>query len=443
MFSGLQDMIRDKVIPMAARIGEEAHVDAMKSGLMAITPLTILGGVALILAQPPIPANIMEATNPFFAFLLQWKTWAAVKVDLLMLPFNISMGLLGVFTVICVTHFMCKKYKMNELSGVITALLTFLCVTVTTVIPDPTKPYTMHMDMTYLDAKGMFLAIIVGLSTVEITRLLNRKGIKITMPPTVPPMVAAPFEAMISLFINVFSFMFLNELFLNVLDMNLAQAVMAIFMPLVSASDSLWGILLIMFLLNGLWFFGIHGGATIGGIATPFFLANFAVNSQAASAGEPLPHILAGGFRMFFCNFGGSGAALALIIAIYFVAKSTHMKSVFKVGIIPAIFNVSEPIVFSLPIILNLFMVIPMVFLPMLNGAISFMAFDWNLVGRTYINVPITTPGPIGAFLSTMDWRAVLLWLGLMVFDVLCYIPFVRAYDKVLLKKENEESSNE
>ncbi|WP_110953510.1 PTS sugar transporter subunit IIC [Anaerosinus massiliensis] len=437
LFSGWQDTIKEKLVPLAARVGEEAHIDAMKAGLMAVTPLTILGGVALIVAQPPVDAKMMEGTNWFTALLVSWKTWAAAHANVLMLPYQMSMGVLGLFTVIGVAYFMSRKYKMNELSGVITALLTFFCVTATV----ETVNKAPYMNMNYLDAKGMFLGIIIAMGTIEITRMLDKKGLKITMPPSVPSMVAAPFEALISLFINVFFFMSLNEVSLSLWNLNLAQLTMKIFSPVVSASDSAWGILLIMFLLNGLWFFGIHGGATIGGVTMPFFMANFAENAQALANGQELPHILAGGYWIFFANFGGSGAALALIIAAYIVGKSEHMKSVFKIGIIPVIFNVSEPILFSLPMILNLFLFIPMVFIPMLNGLISYYAFDLNLVGRIYINAPMTTPGPFAAFLSTMDWRAVVLWFGLLVLSVVLYIPFLRAYDKVLLKQEEGENS--
>lgn len=436
MFSGWQDTIKDKLVPLAARVGEEAHVDAMKSGLMAVTPLTILGGVALILAQPPVNAKMIEGTNWFTAMLLSWKAWASAHAAILMLPYQMSMGILGLFTVIGVAYFMSRKYKMNELSGVITALLTFLCVAATAGTVNKDTPAVLYMNMSYLDAKGMFLGILVAMGSIEITRLLDRKGIKITMPPSVPSMVAAPFEALISLFVNVFFFMFLNEMSLTLWGINLAQLTMKIFAPVVSASDSAGGILLIMFLLNGLWFFGIHGGATIGGVTMPFFMSNFAENAQALANGQALTHILAGHYWIFFANFGGSGAALALIVAAYIVGRSAHMKSVFKVGIIPVLFNVSEPILFSLPMILNLFIFVPMVFVPMLNGLIAYYAFDWNLVGRIYINVPLTTPGPVGAFLSTMDWRAVVLWFGLFILSVICYIPFLRAYDKVLLKQE-------
>ena len=442
MFSGLQDVIKDKLVPLAARVGEEVHIDSMKAGLMAVTPLTILGGIALILAQPPVDAKIVGGTNWFTALLLSWKAWASANGAMLMLPYQMSMGLLGLFTVIGVSCFMSRKYKMNELSSIITALLSFLCVAATTGMVNKETPSVLYMNMSYLDAKGMFLGIIIALGTVEITRFLDRKGIKITMPPSVPSMVAAPFEALISLFVNVFFFMMLNQLSLAMWGINLAQLTMKIFLPLVSASDSVGGILLLMFLLNGLWFFGIHGGATIGGVAMPFVMANFAENAQAMVSGQPLPHILSGGsFWIFFANLGGSGAALPLIIAAYIVGKSAHMKSVFKVGIIPVLFNVSEPILFSLPMILNLFIFIPMVFIPMLNGLIAYYAFDWNLVGRVYINVPMTTPGPIGAFLSSMDWRAIVLWFGLLIFSIMAYIPFLRAYDKVLLKQE-EASGN-
>lgn len=436
----LQEKMQEKMVPIATKIGEERHVSALKDGLMATLPLTILGGFALIIAQPPVDPKIVHPTNFFNKFLLAWKAWSVANAKVLLIPYNMTMGLLGLFTVIGVSYFLLKKYKMNEMQGIIIALLTFICVAAPSSAIDPKQPTALFMSTGYLDAKGMFSGMIIAFLTVEITRFLISKNIKIKLPKEVPPMVSAPFEALIPLIINVVLFVGLNQILISAFKLTIPQIALKVFSPLVSASDSLPALILIMLLTNILWFFGIHGGNVVNAVVVPFATMNLAANAAAVQAGKPLPHILSGGLTTLFFNIGGSGAALGMVIAMLIVGKSAHMKAVGKLGIIPDLFGISEPLVFSTPIILNPFLLIPMLVAPVINVIIYYFVTVAGLIGRVYVNVPFTTPGPIQAFLATMDWKAVILWFLLAVLDVIIYIPFVRAYDKSMMLEEKKEA---
>lgn len=434
----LQQGLQDKVAPIAGKLEEQRHLSAVKNGLMATMPLTILGGFALILASPPVDPKIVKPTNIFNKFLLAWKSWSVTNSFVLNTPYNMTMGLLGLFTVIAVAYFLLKKYKMNEITGVIIATLTFLSVASPAVAVNKAKPGSLYMSMDYLDAKGMFLGIIIALLSVELTKFLMDKNIKIRLPKEVPPMVSAPFEALIPLVVNVIVFSTINNLLIGASGKNMAQWILQVFAPLISASDSLPALLMIIFVTNFLWFFGIHGGNVVNAVITPFATMNLAVNADAIAKGLPATHILSGSITTLFFNVGGSGAAFGLVIAMLIVAKSSHLRSVAKLGFIPDCFNISEPIVFSTPIILNPFLLIPLIVVPMVNVIISYFALSLNLVGKVYVNIPFTVPGPIKAFLSTMDWRAVVLWFILLAIDVLLYAPFVKAYDKSVLLEEKK-----
>jgi PTS system cellobiose-specific IIC component len=435
----IQQVLQDKLAPVAGKIADQRHINAMKNGLMATTPLTILGGFALILATPPVDPKVIKPTNIFNKFLLAWKTWSVDNAFVLNTPYNLTMGLLGLFSVIAVAYFLLQKYKMNILSGVIIATLTFLAVVAPPIAADKAAPGVLYMSTTYLDAKGMFLGIIIALLTVEITKFLLDKNIKIKLPDSVPPAVSAPFEALIPLIVNVVVFSTANNLLIGATGKNMAQWILKAFAPLVAASDTLPAMLLVMFILNLLWFFGIHGGNVVNAVVTPFVTMNLAANAEAIAKGAELPYTFSGSIITLFFNVGGSGAAFGLVIAMLIVAKSSHLKSVGKLGFIPDIFGISEPVVFSTPTILNPFLLIPWIVIPLINVVITYFATALNLVGKIYVNIPWTTPGPIKAFLSTMDWRAVVLWFILLAIDIILYLPFVRAYDKSLVEQEQAE----
>lgn len=136
---------------------------------------------------------------------------------------------------------------------------------------------------------------------------------------------------------------------------------------------------------------------------------------------------------------GGAGATLALVILMC-RSRSAHLKAVGKLSLVPSIFNINEPIIFGAPLVLNPIMAIPFVGVQVVNGLIMYFAMKFGFIGRTFASVPWTTPAPIGAFLSTMDWKAGVAILGLIALDMVLYFPFLKAYEKQL---EAEEKNTE
>ena len=119
-------------------------------------------------------------------------------------------------------------------------------------------------------------------------------------------------------------------------------------------------------------------------------------------------------------------------------AKSVQMKQLGKLSIVPSLFNINEPLIFGTPLVLNPIMMIPFLFVPVIN-AISgyvFMYFGW--IGKGFVETPWTTPAPVGAALGTMDIRAGLFVLGLIVLDMVLYYPFFKVLDQQSLITENK-----
>ncbi|TKF91466.1 PTS sugar transporter subunit IIC, partial [Vibrio sp. F13] len=85
----------------------------------------------------------------------------------------------------------------------------------------------------------------------------------------------------------------------NNFDMLIPGAIMALFQPLVSASDTLPAILLAVLVAHTLWFAGIHGSAIVSGIMAPFWLYNLGVNQEALAAGMELPQVFIEPFWSF------------------------------------------------------------------------------------------------------------------------------------------------
>lgn len=426
--SKIESKVQNTMLPIAMKIDKQRHISAVKEGLSMTIPFTIIGGMFLILAQPPIDPTKVKGTNFFLQFMLSWHAWAAANQDIIMLPYNLTLGLLALYAVVGISYSLASKYKMDKINTSLASLFTFLVVSV--------KFVKGKMVTDNLGAAGLFTAILIGLLTVEISKLLKEKNIRINMPEQVPKMVSAPFESLIPTVVNIIVFMGINGL-LGLAGTSIPNIMVSILTPILKASNSLPTILLLTFITLVLWFFGIHGDNVTSPIMTPITTANIALNAAAVAAGKPMKAILSG---QFITVYGEWITFPAMLLSMFLVSKSIRLKSLAKAAVAPDIFNINEPLVFGVPTVMNIQLVVPYVFLPLINLTVAYYATVLGMVGKFYILAPWTTPAVIAAFLSTMDWKAPVLWILLFAFDTVVWVVFMKGYDKLLLKQENQSA---
>ena len=157
---------------------------------------------------------------------------------------------------------------------------------------------------------------------------------------------------------------------------------------------------------------------------------------MAGAATTDLPYIVSSPFLWIFLTVGGSGATLSLAILLLFFAKSKHLKMVGKLGIVPALFNINEPILFGMPIVLNPMMFIPFVLAMPINAIICYACFALKIVATPYIYPSWNLFAPFGALLSTMDWKAVILMIVLILVDMALYYPFFKMVENQKVAEE-------
>lgn len=286
-----------------------------------------------------------------------------------------------------------------------------------------------------LGAGYMFAAMLIAILVVEITRAFDTHNIKIKLPETVPPNVAAPFNVLIALVFNVVLFSVVNTLLMNFTGGGIPDLIYMIFQPLISASGTLPSILLLSFLSTLFWFFGIHGDNMMSAVVTPITTMALAANAEAVAAGEAMPYIYAGSMAAVFGGWIVCNNAMNLLILR--TAKSKRTRSLAKVAAIPAFFDIAEPYVFGLPEVLNVYYFIPAVICQILNLTVYYVLATLNIVGRFYITLPFTTPAPLQALLGTGgNVPAFLLSIVLIVVNMVIFYPFMKTYDKQLIKEE-------
>lgn len=431
----MSNWMMEYLVPVANKIGNQRHLASVRDGLTIMIPATIIGGFAILLAVPPIPATITEPSNFFYAFLLAWKAWAGANSAILMTPYQLTIGIISVYAVCGVSYMLAKHYKMDGLNNMISALLVYL------VISGALDLANGSITVSRLGAGYMFSAMIVGLLVVEITRMFDKYNVKIKLPDSVPPNVAGPFNVLIALGFNVIFFSIVNALLTSLTGGGIPDLIYAVFTPLMKATGSLPSILILNFLAALFWFFGIHGNNMMSAVVTPITTAAIAANAEAMAAGAPLPYIYAGAITTVFGGWLVGNNAMNLWCLLF--AKSSRIKSLSKVAAVPAFFNIAEPYIFGLPTVLNLYNFIPAMICQTLNITIYYFLASANIVGRAYVTLPFTCPAVLQAFLATGgNVATAALALALLPLNMLIFTPFLKAYDNSLLKEEKEAEAN-
>lgn len=431
-----QEILEKYVVPIATKISQQKHLAAIRDGLTILVPITIIGGFAMLLAMPPVAATL-KPTNVLFYVLCAWRDWAAAHMGTLLTPYYLTIGAISIYIVLGVAYRLCKTYKMDTISNLITVLLVYLCVAGIPTAFMAGKIGTMAIPLTNIGAGGMFTAIIVAIAVVEINHLFIRKNLVIRLPDSVPPNVAAPFNVLIPGVVNVVLFMALDAISHSLIGTGISGLVYAVFQPLLSATGSLPSIIIINLLMTTFWFFGVHGGNMLGVVVTPITTAALVTNAEAYAAGKSLPMIFAGAFNTVY---GGYISYMAVVICLLIFAKASQAKSVAKIAVVSTTFNINEPVIFGLPTVLNPFTLIVFYICNNLNVIIAYGLMSSGFLGKFFVSLPFTVPGPIQAWLASMDPKAIIVWFALLVLDIVIAAPFIKAYDKQLLK-ENEESA--
>lgn len=424
-----QAIMERTIVPIGMKISQQKYLAAIRDGMTVMIPITIIGGFACLLAVPPAPVGLTGG-NIFADFLLAWQAWAAANASVLMVPYHMTIGIISVFVVCGVAYQLAQTYKMDGVNNMLCALLVFLCVS------DAVDLETASISIAKLGASYMFGAMMIGLLVVEINHQCIKHNVSIKLPASVPPNVAAPFNVLIPMTLSVVGFTLLNVLCTAVTGAGITSLVYTVFQPLLSATGSLPSVLLINVVMTTFWFFGIHGANMVSVVTSPITTAALAANLEAYQSGQPLPFIFSGAVNSVFGNWI---TYFAILLVVLFFCKSSQLKSVAKVASVPCVFNINEPMIFGMPTVLNVFTYVPLLICSIINFSAYYLLADAGILGRFYITLPFTVPGPLQAFLATMDPKTIVLYFVLLAVDVMVCLPFIKAYDKTLVEAEGAQ----
>lgn len=422
--------LNDILSPFANKIGNQRHLKAVSTGMMFGLPFIVIGSFFLIFANPPINIDQYDPAKAgvFMKFLAAWKEFAVANYDTITAPYNLTMGIIGLISVFGIAYSLSNEYKLNAAMNGMVSMVTYLLVCT------PVKEGTISL--AYLGTNGLFVAIILGLLVVEVSRFFEVKNIKISLPDTVPPMVVTFINTLIPLLTNIILFYGLNLVFLGMMDKTFPDAVMSVLTPAVNIAGSLGGLLLIVTLGNVLWLFGINGSSIIFPIVFTLGVAQTGLNAEQAAAGEAMTHLM--NLQMFRISvLGGAGNTLGLVVLMMF-SKVPQYRTIGKLSFVPGICSINEPVIFGLPIVFNPILGIPFLIMPIISLFLTYFAQKIGLISLGFIVDPSFTPFFAQAYLATMDWRNIVFYVFLVILSIVVYYPFFKVFEKNQTKLVDE-----
>lgn len=289
----------------------------------------------------------------------------------------------------------------------------------------------------YTDTKGLFLGMFVVIASIELYCWLGRQErLKLKMPDTVPTNVSESFSALFPTILTVaiiatagFVIKAVTGMYAYDIIYNIVQR------PLEGIVQGLPGILLLMFIAQVFWVIGIHGNQMVKPVREPLLLGAIAVNTEAFEAGKEIPNIITMPFWDMYMSMGGSGVTIGLLIAILLVSKRDDMREITKLSLAPGIFNINEPVIFGMPIMLNPILAIPFIATPLITGTIGYIATSLGFAAKAVVMVPWPMPPIVNAYLATAgDIGAVVTQIICIIVSILIYLPFVKVSNKAAIK---------
>ena len=422
------DNLAEKLTPLAGKLGSNRYLAVLRDAFMLSFPLTMFGSIVVVLNNLPFWSDDLKGTLGGLFGNGQ----------------NATMSIMTIFVTFGIGYYLTRSYDEDGVFGGAVSLASYLILTPFNFTTAEGAEVSGALSLNRLGAKGMFIGMLADFIAAEIYVRITKKGIVIKMPEGVPDAVARSFASLIPAISTLTVFLLLNALVSGVFTTNLHDVIYTVIQkPLVGLGSGLPATLLSLFFVQILWFFGLHGQIIVNSVMDPIWNTLALENLDAFKAGEALPHIITKPFmETFTVGLGGSGMTLMVVILMAFVMKSRQMKDIGRLAIGPGLFNVNEPVIFGLPIVLNASILIPWVLTPLIVTTINYFSMASGLVpAPTGVTVPWTVPLFFSGMMATNSLMGGLLQLIDVAIVGVMWYPFLKVVDKANLALTVEEAA--
>jgi cellobiose PTS system EIIC component len=436
------------ILPVAVKLGKQPHINAIKNGFIKLMPLTLAGAMFVLINN--VFLSFGEGSF-FYSMGVRLDPATIATLDGFKSiggsVYNGTLGIMSLMAPFFIGHAMAEERKVDPLSAGLLSVAAFMTVT----------PFSVGdayaVGANWLGGANIISGMLIGIVSAEMFAFIIRRNWVIRLPDSVPTSVARSFSALIPGFI-ILSIMGIVAYLLQTEGSNFHQIIMDTISTPLSNMGGLVGWVYVLF-SPLLWFFGVHGSLALSalenGILVPFTLENVALYTQygsvdAAIAAGKAFHVWTKPMLDSYIFLGGTGATLGLILAVFMVSRRDDYRQVAKLGLPAGIFQINEPILFGLPVIMNPVLLIPFVMVQPVLATITLFAYHTGFIPPITNMAPWTMPAGLGAFFNTNgSITAALLAIFNLGVATLMYVPFVLIANKAqaVIEEEKEESEED
>ncbi|MBO1139874.1 PTS sugar transporter subunit IIC [Enterococcus avium] len=392
------------------------YIQAIQDAFYGSMPFMVVGSIFLLVKDFPIPGY-----SDTLASIIGKNGLNALDTG-----YSVCMGIMTLYIIIYMANSICQFKSMDRLLGISVALATFILSSPIRIVDG-----TNMLDLSAFSSSGMFTSFFTTILSLKILEIVvkHQKDDKFT---TIPPNVRKAFTSLIPIFVVVTIYIAINFVFSNTEYETLYGFFSTIIQkPFTHFAGSLPMMLLFTLLEAVLWVFGVHGSNIVLSVTQPVLIALADENLKNGAH-----NIINIQFYSHYMKLGGFGATIGLCILCLFFAKSKRYKEIGKISIIPSIFNINEPLIFGLPIVLNPIFAVPFIITPLIMCLVAYVATYIGLVPVTNgVIIPWNTPIIISGFLIS-GWQGAVLNIIQLIMCIFIGYPFFKYADTQAVKQE-------
>lgn len=418
------EKMADKMGILAGILNRNKYLMTIKNSFMSVIPLIIVGSIGTLFSS-----LVCSKTNGLAQFA--GFEWLADYASLFDTVNYASMNILAILVAFYVGYNLAKENGSEGVFEGVVSICAFICAaptTVSAVVGEKSVSISaIGVDVT--NSKGLFVAMIVCMVCIELyCKLCNIDRLKIKMPDSVPPNVAKSFSALIPTIIVLFGVSAVSFTFIKLTGMHLSEAIYKMLaVPVNAVFQNPICIIFCAMIAAVFWVCGLHGATIVNGVINPIVITALQTNADLVLAGQSATEIVTKPFWTMYITMGGFGCTIGLLLAILLADKRADDRSIAKIGLVPALFGVNEPLIFGLPIVLNPILGIPFILAPMVSALIGYVATWLGFAAKAYIMVPWCLPPVVSGFLATGgNIGAVITQILCIAATTLIYLPFVK-----------------
>lgn len=413
--------LQDGLLRVAGIIQNNIYVSSISQGMMSTMPVLMGGALIQLIYSLPI--------TPWVEFLQNIGIY-----DLLTGVVDVC-NLTGVFMSFAIAKTLGEKKGVDAFQAGVISLLCFLLVTPMGM----TEAGAKYIDTSYLGAMGVITAMLVALTAPTIFAFIIKRNLVIKLPESVPVFVSNTFKIIPPALLTIVPFIALKGILGASAYGSVTDFIYAMLqVPLTSVGNSLGGHLILLFFMTLMWWCGVHGTLVILPFMQALMMAPLLENIEAVNAGLSAPNTLS--FMTFFTVvqfIGGPGCLIGLVVCLAFFSKSERYRAQGKISLVPGIFNIIEPTVYGLPVVLNPILLIPFLGLPLVVQLLMYLCLQLGLFATPVVNMSVMVmPGPIVGFLLGGGVGLGVFCLLACLLSIIVYYPFVKLLDRQELKEE-------